>query len=168
MKQVIATAVENLKKSDLLEPETIKSLKYLIKINKLGFITFDSQEGLYNKKYDIDERAYVIGFMPKKQAIEFNKNFNIKSDKICLIIQTYDGIDAKAIESQYDVPVTRQGSQVHTHHSLIYPKDLVKQERKQFGISSKMNMLIVLCIDPKWHRKAASENGLYNDIINSL
>jgi hypothetical protein len=65
---------------------TNRSLKFIKKINKKQYLTFDSQEGILDKKYNIHERAYIIGFMKKSHAIKYNKNLNSNYNKVAVII----------------------------------------------------------------------------------
>ena len=67
---------------------TIKSIPLIIKINSMGFLTDNSQEGLilkgYNPDsknyYEIKERAYISGFMKKENGLELINWINMNTE----------------------------------------------------------------------------------------
>ena len=148
---------------------TIKSLDSLVDINKLKYLTFDSQEGICEKTttYSIEERAYVTEFMHIKRAQKFMQLFNIDTDKICIIQNNYD-INSNDISAKFDIPVTLDNGKVSTHISLVYSDEIFDFERKQIKIDANEEVVILTCFDPIWCRQASSYNGLYFDIIKIL
>ena len=162
---------------------TLKSLELIKTINKLGLLTFDSQEGVCDRKYGIKERAYVIGLMIPSKAIVFMNRFNIFTDKVA-----YIAIPLKMEQmpsASWDIPLTTQPGnqhggrmvksgyrqkirQVPTHMSTaIYDKE-VKAQKKRSGIAKRVKVSYIVVFDPKWNRKASGANGLHNDIIRML
>ena len=73
---------------------TIKSIPILKNINKKGYLTTDSQEGILSsgkhyitgKNFKMKERAYIIGFIKTQDAIKYSENLNKNSDKVAMII----------------------------------------------------------------------------------
>jgi hypothetical protein len=148
-------------------------LKNLIKINKLGILTIDSQIGVKTKIKDviINERSYIIGFMLKDKSIELKKNFTL-TDKIMMILPIIS-IDKLPIEN--DIPLTVEQNlltkeiTIITHMSIGIPKKQLIFELEQYGLDkldiNDINM--VLIFDPVWNRKANNKNGLFS-FIESL
>lgn len=153
---------------------TLKSIKILQKINQLGFITNDSQEGVIEtgtisespspkkrKKYVIKERAYVTGFMKRNQSKEFVDRMNSLTDKIAFIIDINKNTDNYiAVTTQNNVPFTKifLNLNIKTFNFIKSEAYLDKDEEVD----------CVACIDPVYGRLATSKDGLYKDIIKSL
>ena len=148
--------------------DTNKSLKFIKKINKKQYLTFDSQEGILNKKYNIHERAYIIGFMKKSHAIKYNKNLNSNSNKVAIILYSVPDSIFKNYEIPYDIPLTVEKNKVFTHMATITSNSNFNFERKQVKIDKKEDIVMVLTFDPQWNRKASSKRGLHTDVIKAL
>ena len=150
--------------------DTVKSLNFIKKINKKQYLTFDSQEGILDKKYNINERAYIIGFMKKSHAIKYNMNLNSNSNKVAIIIYTVPDSIFKHYEKSYDIPLTTQKNKKEacTHMSTIIPDSYYNFERKQVKINKTEDIVMVLTFDPQWNRNAASKLGLHTDVIKAL
>jgi hypothetical protein len=148
--------------------DTCKSLKIIKIINKKQYITFDSQEGICDEKYKINERAYIVGFMKKLHAIKYNKNLNSNSNKVAIIIYTVPDTIFKNYKIAYDIPLTIDNNKVFTHMSTIIPNSHYNFQRKQVKIDEIEDIVMVLTFDPQWNRQASSQGGLYNDVIYAL
>jgi hypothetical protein len=164
----------------------------LIKINKKGFITTESQGGKKStgktqegKHYTIQERAFVSGFMLEKKAEDFIKIINTETDKNAMFIPHCE--DKVYLPSGLDIPLTitnvagtssrgyrRQSllsgnkNEITTHTSNVLPKTIWEMYRKQAGINKTEKIVYVFCWDTKWNRNASKKNGLFIDIIKHL
>lgn len=139
-----------------------KSVTDLIEMNKKGYITIDSQNG--TKKNPIIERAYVLGFMKNKKALEFKKNFIFSGFNCIIVVPVKD----ENIPPQYDIPLTIEHDKIITHMSSVIPIKYMKFEMKNIGLNTKEDVLMVLCYDTKWGRNASKNNGLYKAIVKYL
>lgn len=152
----------------------------LIKINKKGFITTESQGGKKStgktpegKHYTIEERAFVSGFMLEKKAEEFIKTINTKTDKNAMFIPHCE--DKVYLPPGLDIPLTitnaegtKTRNDITTHTSSALPKTIWEMYRKQAGINKTEKIVYVFCWDTKWNRNASKKNGLFIDIIKHL
>jgi hypothetical protein len=183
-REAVKESVNHLGSSDFYnrikeeDERMLSEIDILTKINKKGLLSFDSQSGRqqkgkhYNDKkpYTIDERAYIAGFMLKKEAVSFLRNMNLHTDKMALAIpvSTCD-ID---IPSDLDIPLTltkHAGKEiVETHMSLAIPESYMDFQRKQSKINKTEDVLYIFCFDPKWNRYSSDKNGLFTDILNTL
>lgn len=147
--------IANIKEED---PTMIKYLDILKEINKYGYLTKNSQAG--RKTKNEYERAYIQGFMMKKDAIEFLKRMNIETHKNAI----YVSINEK--ESLFNIPLTIQINKVVTHMSTTIPLRIWNQERKYLHLDK--DVVYIFCWDPKWNRNASSKTGLFTDVLNVL
>lgn len=148
--------IANIKEED---PTMVKHLDILKKINENGYLTKNSQAG--RKTKNENERAYIQGFMMKKNAIEFLKRMNIETDKNAI----YVSINEK--EPIFNIPLTIENKwEVVTHMSTTLPVRIWNQERKYLNLDA--NIVYIFCWDPKWNRNASSKNGLFIDVLNVL
>ena len=101
--------IANIKEED---STMIKHLDILKQINQHGYLTTNSQAG--RKTISIYERAYIIGFMLKKDALEFIKNMNIETDKNAIMIEQ----NGLKIETNFDIALSIEkkinGKYLHT------------------------------------------------------
>jgi hypothetical protein len=150
--------IANIKEED---PTMVKHLDILKKINQYGYLTKNSQAGRKSNEY---ERAYIQGFMMKKDANEFLKRMNIETDKNAI----YVSINEK--EPIFNIPLTIQNKnnkwEVVTHMSTTVPLRIWNQERKYLNLDA--NIVYIFCWDPKWNRNASNKNGLFTDVLNVL
>jgi hypothetical protein len=149
--------IANIKEED---PTMVKHLDILKKINEHGYLTKNSQAGRKTNEY---ERAYIQGFMMKKDAIEFLKRMNIETDKnaICVSINEKEPI--------FDIPLTIEKNnkwEVVTHMSTTIPLRVWDQERKYLNLNK--DVVYIFCWDPKWNRTASSKTGLFTDVLKIL
>jgi hypothetical protein len=149
--------IKNIKEED---PTMVKHLDVLKKINEHGYLTKNSQAGRKSNEY---ERAYIQGFMMKKDAIEFLKRMNIETDKNAI----YVSINEK--EPLFNIPLTIQNKnkwEVVTHMSTTLPLRIWNQERKYLNLDK--DVVYIFCWDPKWNRNASNKNGLFTDVLKIL
>ncbi len=174
--------IQYLKSSEFREREdakdTLKSLEKLIQIIRGGFITENSQEGTnykgVNKEtgqhYEIHERAYVSGFMKKKEGLEFLDRMNKNTDKIAFEIQGTPSDDYT--ESKIVVTMGRSGKEKefkgHTFFRTALPQVTIDFVRKGVGISKSEGVMFIACIDPVYGRAAGGRDGLYAAILKCL
>jgi hypothetical protein len=161
------------------DPTMVKNLKFLKTINKLGYITTNSQVGnklvgekssIDGKSYEIIERAYTTGFMLEKDAIKFIKNLGVMTDKNAIFIP-YCNNDIY-LHPSLDIPMTiikkESKIKVFTHMSTTYPKSYWNKERKIAKLNKSDNIVYIFCWDTKWNRKGTTKNGLFTDVIKML
>jgi hypothetical protein len=149
--------IKNIKEED---SSMVKHLDILKEINESGFLTTNSQAG--RKIATIYERAYILGFMLKKDAIQFIKNMNIETDKNALYV-SISNID---VDPKLDIPLTIENQKVITHMSTSVPRRIWENERKLLHIDD--DIVYIFCWDPKWNRNASSKTGLFTDVLKIL
>lgn len=176
------------------DPEMIHYREDLLSMNKLGFLTQNSQTGNqqrgHNKetkfRYDIEERSYVSGFMKKDLLTHFFHELSTTTDKI-IIIPAVCVTNPKSNLFTFAIPVTissgkggrkkekEKGSNVSQSHQKkrIVSKvttDIPKKQLEFFAKEVKLNKselkdtFYITCIDPMWNR----QSNLFNDVIKSL
>ena len=155
--------IENIKDED---PTMVKHLDILKKINQHGYITTNSQAG--RKEPTIYERAYVTGFMSKKDAGKFIQNMNIETDKNAIAVVWSHYPDPKL-----DIPLTIENKKgkwkVFTHMSTSISLQFYTHEKQKTNLLFADNEIVyIFCWDPKWNRNASSKNGLFTDILKIL
>jgi hypothetical protein len=146
--------IKNIKEED---PTMVKHLDILKKINENGYLTKNSQAGRKSNEY---ERAYIQGFMMKKDAVKFLKRMNIETDKNAI----YVSINEK--EPLFNIPLTIQLNKVITHMSTTVPLRVWDQERKYLNLNK--DVVYIFCWDPKWNRNASTKTGLFTDVLKIL
>ena len=144
----------------------VKHLNVLKQINQHGYLTTNSQAGRkITTNIIIYERAYIIGFMMKKDAIEFIKNMNIETDKNAIQVSINNGV----IDPKLDIPLSiekiKNKWEVFTHMSPTIPLRILNQERKKLNLDDGV---YIFCWDPKWNRNASSSSGLFTDVLKIL
>lgn len=155
----------------------IKFIPTFLEMNRLNFLTNDSQAGHFRKgisvfsgkPYTESERAYVIGFMPEKQAEAFILNMALHTDKNAIVVAACDNWDASR---KLDVPLTITRSEgkmdVQTHMSTTVPTSHFEFEKKLAKLNKSENVVMMFCWDPIWNRLASNKNGLFTDVIRVL
>ena len=156
----------------------LRHLPVLQEINRLGFLTTESQAGLprrgiqplTQKKQEIQERAYITGFMKEDLAQEFIKKMGIQTDKNAVYIASCS--DDVQIPSSLDIPLTiaKVGGEtkVHTHTSVVQPKSHVDFLKRELHLDKREKVVAVLCWDPQWNRNAGGKSGLFTQVLESL
>jgi len=158
------------------DPIMLKHLSILKDINKYGLITTNSQAGYKRKstntntiQYEICERAFITGFMLKKDASKFIKNVNILTDKNAVYVPKTD--NNVKLPSSLDIPLTITKKNliidITTHTSLAYPKSQMEIELKSVNLDDN-NCVFIICWDTKWNRNASSKTGLFTDVLKIL
>jgi uncharacterized protein YqfB (UPF0267 family) len=153
--------IANIKDEDFT---MVKHLDILKKINQYGYLTTNSQAG--RKTITIYERAYIQGFMMKKDAVEFIKNINIKTDKNAIVVSITNSI----IDPKFDIPLSIQYKnkwEVFTHMSTTIPLQFWNQERTYLNLDNR-DMVYIFCWDPQWNRNASSKYGLFTEVLKIL
>lgn len=143
----------------------VKHLNILKQINQHGYLTTNIQAG--RKMKTIYERAYITGFMLKKDAVEFIKNMNIETDKNAIIIEQ----NGLKIESNFDIALTIEKKnkwEIFTHMSTSVPPSYFYSQQARLNIDSSEKVVYVFCWDSKWNRNASSKNGLFIDVLKIL
>lgn len=159
----------------------LENVPIIIQINAHGYLTYDSQSGkerrgtsvLNHKPYITNERSYMFGFMPTKQATSFIKNMGLFTDKNAVFIPVC-GNDI-SIPHYLDLPLTttRQGKivKIDTHASMAIPKNVYDMEKRLIGLHSvDQEVVLVFCWDTVWNRPArtSAKDGLFQDILKIL
>ena len=153
--------IENIKDED---STMVKHLDILKQINECGYLTTNSQAGRKTKSV-YHERSYILGFMLKKDAIQFIENMNINTDKIAV----YLSINNADSDTKLDIPLTiekKDQLKVFTHMSTSIPKRFWERERKQLNLND--DVVYIFCWDPIWNRNASNKNGLFTDVLKVL
>jgi len=150
---------------------TLPALKQLLEINRLGFLTEDSQQGII--KANIHERAYIVGIMKEADAELFVKNMSLFTDKVCMIISVIDKYDSTTYDKiplTYTTNYNKIGKyNIDTAMTAIYPQEQWDFVRKQgFNIAKSEKVVPVFCYDVKWGRKATIADGLFTSVIKVL
>ena len=160
------------------DPSMIKQLPLLQEMNKLGYLTENSQAGRFSKgkhykdglPYEIHERAYVTGFMLESVAEKFIKEFNLYTNKNAVFIPTC--ADTIHLPSSLDIPVTysihNNKTKVDTHMSMALPNSQFEWYKKFLKINKSEKVVYIFCYDTTWDNLASNKNGLFRDIIKIL
>ena len=176
-------AVKMLSSKDFIErvkeeDETMLEQLILLKdINKQGFLTVNSQAGRKEKgksfqtgkPYEMNEKAYVMGFMQESKAEAFIKKMSF-TDKNAAFVPFCD--DKMHLPSNLDIPLTiikTEGhTRIETHTSLVLPESVWNSYRKQVKLNVTEKIVFITCWDTKWNRNASAANGLFTDILKVL
>ena len=171
------------------EDSKYASTDFLAQINRMGFITLGSQEGIraqgFNDKTNIfwknNERGYLSGFMKSTRAKKFIEWFNINTNKIAFkkLILAIDVYYNKKCNSEIDgIIVTTDGGSKKSYDDIIchnfscinfYIPDLWFDDEKQKArISADQDVIMVELIDPEYGRLCKEPGGLYGDVIKGL
>jgi hypothetical protein len=162
--------------------DTKKSIDFLKQMIKKGYITENSQEGSHTKgfnketkKYfEVEERAYVSGFMKKEQGLTFINTMNTNTDKVAFQIQPSQ--DNTVPDAKIGLTKQRSGTKlplkgdftIATSFRSSLPVKTIDFLRKHTHISKSENVIYVLCFDPVYGRQATKKDGLYQAILSSL
>lgn len=134
-----------------------RSYEPLARMNELGFLTIDSQEG------QTDERAYVSGFLPAARAHALAEALNCGGDKVGIVLQPC----AKEARSRVALTRDRHG-RASTNMPLYMRTSLYEQLRAQALPRGGPDVLLVECFDPRWGRRAFAKRGLFADVLAAL
>jgi hypothetical protein len=152
----------------------LKHLPILQKINRLGYLTTESQAGkkssgksyIDGKPYVIQERSYISGFMLESKAVDFIKNMGLHTDKNAVYVPYCN--DSLYLPSNLDIPLTitiKGGkTEINTHGSLTLPESAWNFFRKQAHINKSEKIVYIFCWDSKWNRPGA----LFADVVKML
>ncbi len=169
------TFIKEIKEEDV---KMVKYLNILKKINENGYLTLESQSGikrsgispLDGKPYEINEKAYVIGFMLETDASEFIKNISLYTDKNAVFVTFCN--DNVYLPKELDIPltITKRGKDISvtTHTTTVLPNRMKDFYLKQAHINKSEKVVYILCWDNKWNRNASSKSGLFTDILKIL
>jgi len=147
----------------------LKHLPLLKKMNEKGFITHNSQAGskYIGKAGVTEERAFINGFMPYKQAVLFLKNMNLYTDKSA--VNVYISDNPNFLNSELNIPLTIYNkTKVETHMPLYLPIITINLLKKQHKINRNEDVLYVFCWDPIWNRDASQKDGLFTDVFKHI
>jgi hypothetical protein len=150
----------------------LRHLDILARINAAGFLTTNSQAGRKSKgaQYEIQERAYLFGFMLEKDAVQFIKSIGISTDKNAVFVPFCS--DDIYLPSALDVPVTiskKDGQiRIETHISMALPNSVWQSFRKQVKLNKGEPVVFITCWDTKWNRNASGPSGLFTDVLKVL
>jgi hypothetical protein len=179
---------DDFKKRVIEEDETmLKMISPLSKINLMGYLTTQSQQGNIDKFYKqkqlhiAKERAFVTGLMEKSLAKKFIQNLNIMTDKCAIAIPILPDKCVVNLPADLDIPLTittkikKKQTIVETHMSTAIPKSVVLLELKQIfpqvnftEFLKKGKFVYIFCWDVVWGRLANKNNGLFQSILHVL
>jgi hypothetical protein len=160
------------------DPAMIKYTPLLQQINLAGYLTTDSQSGKHakginkdtRKPYDIQERAYICGYMPEGNAEKFIKYMAIYTDKIAVYIPVC--ANDIHIPAALDLPVTLQTNDgvksVATHLSMAIPVGADEVFRREAHLNKRDKAVYVCCWDTHWGRLADGKHGLFTEVLQVL
>lgn len=160
------------------DPSMLENIeKFFLPINQLGFLTFDSQDGkqergtsvLNGKPYLLTQRAYMMGFLKRSQAITFIKNMAIFTDKNAIVIPHGRFLKKdKQLDPALDLPLTITRidgeTRIDTHMSSAFSEEMFLQQLRELGLEEEEDIVIVFCWDSQWNRK----EKLFQDILRVL
>ena len=190
-REEIFNSSEFKEETDEEDPKMTPLIPYFIKLNKLGYITSESQNGHVthvrksvrtSSPSTIIERAFISGYMEEELAAHFLRVFNIESNgKIAMYLPIVP--NSTYLPSHLDVPltITKHGkqalsdSEIETHMSSAIPKeaDTIFQ-RNQLGIKtlidrSRKRYVIIECVDTIWRRNGIeTRDGLFKEVLRVL
>jgi hypothetical protein len=144
-----------LKDDDDVSQVESDSFPWLAKINALGWLTVESQDGQF------EERAYVDGFMKTSKAFKMVEKLNTSSDKVCIVIQQCD-----EWKKSY-IPLTQIRGVTQTRQPL-YTDTAIPFLKENAGVGHVKHLSYVFAFDPQWSRKAYGKNGLWRDVVRAL
>jgi hypothetical protein len=171
------------------EQDMISSIPLLKQMNNLWFFTLDSQGGNKNTfeqdgiQYTIDQRSYVIGFMPKVIYMKFKNNIesceNIIVNK--MDIDTFEeeveltrvkqidenGNIENSIQTTYPGPISQE-----VLNNYLDMFNFVEPDAYGGGVEGlKLDhdeWVGVFIADNRWNYHSTSENSAFKCIINAL
>jgi hypothetical protein len=173
---------------------TLPAIKLLQEVNRKGFITNDSQQGVIEKGYnpdskryyDIRERAYMTGYMKEVQGNKFIRWINTYTDKIAFATRAEPGEAFKKLfyEGPVDgvptIPVTISGTtptkgvtirefDQPTRIPTVVPESSFHFYRKLAHIDKSEKVIFLNVVDPVYGRHAMSKRGgLFEDVLKGL
>lgn len=162
----------NIMDSEHLETVDLESVKrfpeLLVKMNRLEFLTTDSQIGEEEKDYS--ERAYVVGYLPDGKAEKLYEELNFENC-ICL----YINIDRLMEEEEYTdstlasrIPVTRSDGKYTTFVGVTERPTFLQHCSWKLRRRIKDGWSLVAAVDPIHGRICDEKDGLYTRIIRIL
>lgn len=196
--EAIKHSIKYLKSSEFRDREdaetTIDSIDLITKINSLGFLTDNSQEGVIMKGYEPDskmyyeikERAYISGFMNKEKGRTLIRwmNMNTEMTAFEVLNESTDFFENLYMKSSsQDIPniiVTASRSakvkaelpkikfSKDTQLMVVLPEIIINNFKKQSKISKTENVIYISMFDAKYGRRASSKYGLYNAIMEGF
>lgn len=162
------------------DPTMLKHMETLKEINRLGYLTVESQAGrkstghhyLEKWPYLSEERAYIRGYMMLEDAAKFIEHMGYTTDKNAVMIPICcDNVD---VPSSTDIPLTTTtrlstGKRTSTTHmSMAVPQSVDTHQRKQLHLNKTEKAVLVFCWDPKWNRLADGPHGLFTEVVKIL
>ena len=132
----------------------------LIQINLNGFITENSQLGSLEQGFE--EKAYICGFIKKKDTKQFIKYLNEKcNNKLAFVVKS------PITKLTKNIIVTYDAGEPYSILSTNLEESVIKQMYRDNGISrSKADYIII--IDNEIGRIANDYQGLFNDVLEAL
>lgn len=132
----------------------------LIQINLNGFITENSQLGSLEPGFE--EKAYICGFIKKKDTKQFIKYLNEKcNNKLAFVVKS------PITKLTKNIIVTYDAGEPYSILSTNLEESVIKQMYRDNGISrSKADYIII--IDNEIGRIANDYQGLFNDVLETL
>lgn len=135
---------------------------YIYEMNRRGFITIDSQDGM---SWPYHERPYVSGFLSKKLWKKFSENM-LKQSYVKIVIHRVDKNtrhqkitrQRKHLISLTQDRSRRIRSYITWCHALIFIEEL-EFEKAMLELNCKENVLYITCIDMRWCSLAKKFSG---------
>ena len=169
--------------------------KDLISINELGFITLDSQNGAYviekgdrtlnQSRRIIQQRAYVVGLIPKALYSVFIKHLENKHPEIIKgffganeyiyldlenNIEEYEGFyyDKDVVEESIrDMPIKVENYYNTNENQWLYHENLINSINGNLARVKNEWMTLHLA-DSRWNFDVSKDGGLFDAIIHCL
>lgn len=150
----------------------LSQLTVLQEINRNGFITVESQAGTNRKgvrdghRFEMLERAYVIGFMLETDAARFILHMSLNTDKNAIFVPVFGDANLPAA---LDIPLTITNRQhVETHFSSALPTSVFESLLRSVHLNTTEKVttekvVCIFCWDTVWGRK-----GLFKDVLRVL
>ncbi len=159
-----------------LEDKTmLEHLPTLRKINKMGFLSLDSQAGRTFKsknyktgeKYREEQRAYLIGMMEINKAVSFVRRMSMDTDKIAVPV-TANPTHSRQFNIPLTINIMNHKVEVRTSTPLTLPELSLNRYKEELQLNQNENVVCILCWDPIWNRSVSDDDGLFEDVLDCL
>lgn len=149
----------------------------LSQINKNGFITYSSQDGIDLEYQTYDERPYIQGFIKKNKIeninclIDNNQNFKLIIHTIPPISDEYEGV-TKYKPYSLRVHEAFNGKipfgETFTRIFYGYEQIAIDLYLKKLNLINEDDIIYITIIDFRWNYNAMNNDGLFTSVLKCL
>jgi hypothetical protein len=157
------------------------SYPFVAQINKLGFITIDSQDAIDCTKYGFHlgsiERPYISGFIQTSKLKEFRRNIKTKTSLMFVTHVISDFKYEDEPENQTRIPVTQytksfaaglSNEETFTSVPIFVSNENFNFDMEILGLPKILEMSHITVIDLRVNYPAHCEDGLFQEVIKCL